>query len=177
MNLYRQSIARFGFVVPVVFAAAAIAVGFGIKGRITDSFNEKCSHFEGFKQNKIATLALEAKISKKREYIDQWEELVSKETASKISSNLRLVEDKLPSKEFQITGQQFPTSRAGFASVSGQDSAQVRLAFRATYRSMQRALLELETRMPQLQLQELLMDPSNNSNSLNFEVNYTAWEQ
>lgn len=177
MNLYRQAIALFGFVVPVVIAAGVIAIGLTVKGRISDSFNEKCSHFEGFKQNKVSTLALEAKISKKREHISQWEELVSKETASTISSNLRIVEERLPSKEFQITGQQFPTAKAGFAAVSGQNSAQVRLAFRATYRSMQRALLELETRMPQLQLQELRMEPSANSNNLNFEVNYTAWQQ
>ncbi|MCH7227148.1 hypothetical protein [Haloferula sp. A504] len=177
MNLYRQAIALFGFVVPVVIAAVAIGVGLSVKGKISASFEEKCSHFDGFKQNKIAALGLEAQISRKREDISRWEELVSKETASAISSNLRSIEEKLPSKEFQTTGQQFPTSRAGFASVSGQDSAQVRLAFRATYRSMQRALLELETHMPQLQLQELRMEPSANSNSLNFEIHYTAWEQ
>jgi hypothetical protein len=177
MNLYRQAIALFGFVLPIVIAAMVIAVGLTVKGRISTSFEEKRSHFAGFKQNKMAALSLEAQISRKREDISRWEDLVSKETASAISSNLRAIEEKLPSKEFQTTGQQFPTSRAGFAAVSGQESAQVRLAFRATYRSMQRALLELETRMPQLQLQELRMDPSNNSNSLNFEVNYTAWEQ
>lgn len=177
MNLYRQAIALFGFIVPVVIGAAVIALGLTIKGRIKTSFDEKCTHFAGFKQNKIDALGLEADISKKRQHIAYWEELVGKETASAISSNLRTVEEKLPGKEFQITGQQFPTARAGFASVSGQRSAQVRLAFRATYRSMQRALLELETVMPQLQLQELRMNPSNNASSLNFEVNYTAWEQ
>lgn len=177
MNLYRQAIALFGFVIPVVIAAAVITGGLMLKGKIETSFDRKCEHFQGFKQNKMAALALEARISQKREHITRWEELVSKETASAISSNLRTIEEELPSKEFQTTGQQFPTARSGFASVSGQESAQVRLAFRATYRSMQRALLMLETRMPQLQLQELRMDPSTNSNSLNFQVNYTAWEQ
>ena len=177
MNLYRHAIALFGFVIPVVIAAVVIVGGLTVKGKISASFEEKCSHFKGFKQNKMSALGLEAEISRKREDISRWEDLVSKETASAISSNLRSIEEKLPSKEFQTTGQQFPTARGGFASVSGQESAQVRLAFRATYRSMQRALLELETRMPQLQLQELRMDPSTNSNRLNFEINYTAWEQ
>ena len=45
---------------------------------------------------------------------------------------------------------------------------------------MQRAFLELESRLPQLQLQELRIEPNPNSQNpsplLNFQVNYTAWE-
>lgn len=177
MNLYRQAIILFGFVVPIVVAAAVIGSALTVKNSITASFNEKCRHFDGFEKNKRDALALEAELSKKRDHIAYWEDLVGKETASAVSSTLRSIEKELPGKEFQLTGQQFPPARTGFASVSGQDSAQVRLVFRATYRSMQRALLELETRMPQLQLQEFRMDPSSNSNSLNFDLNYTAWQQ
>jgi hypothetical protein len=36
--------------------------------------------------------------------------------------------------------------------------------------------MELETRMPQLQLQEIKIDPSPQSSLLNFQVTYTAWE-
>ena len=37
--------------------------------------------------------------------------------------------------------------------------------------------LELETRMPQLQLQDLKIDPiSTHSAFVNFQVTYTAWE-
>ena len=54
------------------------------------------------------------------------------------------------------------------------------MVFRGTFRTMQRAFLELESRMPQLQLQELRIDPSPNQQNqaplLNFQVNYTAWE-
>ena len=61
---------------------------------------------------------------------------------------------------------------------TAQKSAQVRLAFRGTYRSVQRAFLELETLMPQLQLQELKIDTSQSSTStMNFAVTYTSWEK
>lgn len=177
MNLYRQSIALFGFVVPVLIAALVVGLGIFVKGRISASFNEKLTYFKDFERNKVQALGLEALISQKREHVARWQELVGTETASTVSTHLRAIEEKLPSKEFQTTGQQYPTARGGFASVSGQNSAQVRLTFRATYRSMQRALLEIETRMPQLQLQELRMNPSSNSNSLNFDLSYTAWEK
>jgi len=45
---------------------------------------------------------------------------------------------------------------------------------------MQRAFLELETRMPQLQLQEMRIEPNSNQQNpsplLNVQVTYTAWE-
>jgi hypothetical protein len=51
------------------------------------------------------------------------------------------------------------------------------LSFRGTYRSVQRAFLALETRMPQLQLQELRITPNVNQPSMhNVQVSYTAWE-
>ncbi|MCU0796870.1 MAG: hypothetical protein MUF31_13155 [Akkermansiaceae bacterium] len=176
MNLYRTPIALFGFVLPVFITAALAGVAFIVKSRIENSFNEKLGHFQGYEQNRIQALAREAENSKKRQFYKDWETLLAKETASSVGSTLATIEDKLPSKEFQVTTRDFPANRAGFASVSAQNSGQVHLAFRATFRSMQLALLELETRMPHLQLQEFRIDPSANSNSLNFDVFYTAWE-
>lgn len=177
MNHYRQSIALFGFVLPSVVAIAVMAVAFMIKGRISGSFDEKLAHYQGFEQNKLRALGLEAEISKKREHVERWEALLSEETASSITSNLREIEERLPSKEFQKTAQEHPVGKKGFAGASAQNSTQVGLAFRATFRSMQKALLELESRMPQLQLQEMRIEPSSQSNSLNFQVTYTAWEK
>ena len=66
----------------------------------------------------------------------------------------------------------------GFGSVSAQKSSGLKFNFRGTFRTVQRAFLELETRMPNLQLQELKMEPSGTGESqlLNFQVTYTAWE-
>lgn len=177
MNLYRQSIALFGFALPFVLCLVVIGTAVMTKSKIAASFDSKQSQFQGFKTNRIQALALEAEIDNKRDSFAQWESLLGKETASSVTSNIRQIEDKLPSKEFQLTEQESPTGRGGFAAASAQNAAQVRLGFRATFRSMQRALLELETRMPQLQLQELRMDPSASSNSLNFGITYTAWEK
>ena len=83
----------------------------------------------------------------------------------------------LPTKEIQKTASERLPVKGGFGTISAQPSSQVRMAFRGTFRTMQRAFLELETRMPQLQLQELRIDPSTSQSSLlNFQVTYTAWE-
>lgn len=179
MNLYRQAIALFGFVLPVVLATVVIGGALFVKSKATASFDEKVRHFQTYEQKKTGAQQLEAEISRQRDHLDYWREIIPVETATRtnISVNLSEIEKKLPSKEFQKTAQDFPSSRNGFASVSAQNSSQVELGFRATFRSMQRALAELETRMPQLQLQAIRIDPGSQSNSLNFEVSYTAWEQ
>lgn len=175
MNLYRNSIAVFGFVLPVVVGGIIVATAFFAKTKVQSSFDQKLQSFKSFKQNRIQALELERQLTEKREVSSHWDELLNKEAASAITSNLREISDELPSKEFQITGQSTPQSRAGLAVVSAQPSTQVNLGFRATFRSMQRALLELETRMPQLQLHDLRITPANNPSTLNFQVAYSAW--
>ena len=177
MKLYRQSIALFGIVLPALICVGVIVAGASAKTKIQQSFERKQVQYKAFKDNRTKALGLEADITHKRDYYDHWQELLSKETASALTSNLRLIEGKLPAKEFQLTEQETPTGKQGFAGASAQQASQVKLGFRATYRTMQRALLELETRMPQLQLQELKMSPSSGSNSMNFALSYTAWEQ
>ena len=93
---------------------------------------------------------------------------------------MRAIAEALPAKEFQKTAFERTNTKGGFGTVSAQPSSQLRIVFRGTFRTMQRAFLELESRLPQLQLQELRIDPNPNQQNpsplLNFQVNYTAWE-
>ncbi|MCW1924145.1 hypothetical protein OKA05_16375 [Luteolibacter arcticus] len=175
---YRQSIILFGFVVPLAVCAAIVGGGMFLKSKASASFLEKQGLYKSAENDRIGALGVEAQISKKRPHMERWLSQVEKETANSITSHLKQIGDALPAKEFQQTAVEYPAGRVGFASVSAQDSTQVRLAFRGTFRSVQQALAELESRMPQLQLQELRIDPSGaSSSSLNFQVTYTAWEK
>jgi hypothetical protein len=175
---YRQSIVLFGFVLPFVVCAVIVGGGVAIKAKAAASFQQKQTLYKSAETNRIGALEIEAQVSKKRPHVERWISQIEKETANSITSNLKEIGDMLPAKEFQQTAVEYPTGSVGFASVSAQKSSQVKLAFRGTFRSMQKAFIELETRMPQLQLQELKIDPSSSSTStLNFQVTYTAWEK
>lgn len=177
MNLYRQTIILFGIVVPVLISAAVIGVGFMVKSKMTASFENKEKNYKLYQQSNMAVRQIEAQVTREREHLNRWNEQLSQETASAISTNLRAIMEKLPTKEIQLTASERSSSAGGFGSASAQNSSQIRIALRGTYRTLQRAFLELETRMPQLQLQELKMDPSSNQSTLmNLQVTYTAWE-
>ncbi len=175
---YRQSIVLFGFLAPLVICAAVVGGGLVLKGKASTSFQAKQSLYKNAEASRLGALGIEAQISKKRPHVDRWIAQMEKETSNSITSHLKEIGDMLPAKEFQQTAFERPSGDAGFATASKQGSSQVKLAFRGTFRSIQKAFLELETRMPQLQLQDLQIDPSSASSStLNVSVTYTAWEK
>ena len=177
MHLYRQPIILFGIVVPLLIAAVVVGVGSMLKSKMEVSFENKQKTFKTNEQSRLAAMEIEGQIIRQRPHLERWNEQLSQETASTVASNLREISTRLPAKEFQQTAFERPSSSGGFGSASAQKSSQLRIAFRGTFRTMQRAFLELETRMPQLQLQDIKIDPNSNQSSLlNFQVTYTAWE-
>lgn len=176
MNHFRQSIILFGFLLP--FLAVALVVGgfYVARGKVVDGYAKKATSFKAYTADQFQAKAIEAKISKKRPHVANWAKAIHQETASSASSLLNEIKKKLPPKEFQQTAYSAGNA-AGLGSVSAQQALSLNFSYRATFRSMQRALLELESRMPQLQLNEMSMNRSPQSNTLNFQLTYTAWEE
>ena len=177
MHLYRQPIALFGIVLPIGVAAIVVGICFLIRSNMTDSFENKQTKYKASEMARLAGLEIETQVIRQRTQLDHWSSLLAQETASAVTINLKEIAEGLPTKESQKTASERLPVKGGFGTISAQASSQVRIAFRGTFRTMQRAFLELETRMPQLQLQELRIDPSTSQSSLlNFQVTYTAWE-
>ncbi|MEY3897538.1 MAG: hypothetical protein RLZZ214_3059 [Verrucomicrobiota bacterium] len=177
MHLYRQTIVLFGIVIPIVITAVVVGFCFMLKSKMTDSFDNKMTSYKAYEVSRVASLEIEAKVSRERQHVERWSTQLAQETASAVTTNLREISEHLPPKEIQQTAFERPSGNGGFGNVSAQNSSQIRIAFRGTFRTMQRAFLELESRMPRLQLQDLKIDPSSSMSSLlNFQVTYTAWE-
>lgn len=177
MNLYRQPIILFGAVLPIIATAVLIGICSMLKSKMVTSSEIKQKSYKAYELGRIAGLEIEAQVGRQRQHIERWKTQLSQETASAATTNLREISEHLPTKEIQQTAFERPSANGGFGTISAQNSSQIRIAFRGTYRTMQRAFLELETRMPQLQLQDLKIDPSTNQSALlNFQVTYTAWE-
>ena len=177
MHLYRQTIALFGIVVPILACLAVVGVCFLLKSKMDASFTNKMNKYKAYEVSRLSGLELEAQVTRQFQHMERRKTQLSAETAGAVTTNIREITEHLPTKEIQQTAFEPSNTKAGFGAISAQPSSQLRIAFRGTFRTMQRAFLELETRMPQLQLQELRIDPSTNQSSLlNFQVSYTAWE-
>lgn len=176
MHRYRQTIILFGIVLPLIVTAVIVGVCFVIQSNMADSFATKQTNYKASEMGRRAAHEVETQVTSQRPHLQRWATQLSQETASTATTHLREISGHLPGKEIQQTAFE-PGPSSGFGTISAQKSSQLRIAFRGTYRTLQRAFLELETRMPQLQLQELKIDPSSTQSSLlNLQVTYTAWE-
>ncbi|MES2440094.1 MAG: hypothetical protein V4584_13580 [Verrucomicrobiota bacterium] len=177
MHLYRQTIVLFGIVIPLVITAAVVGLCFMLKSKMAVSYDNKMKAYKSYEMGRLAGLEIEAQVTRQRQHMERWNAQLAQESASTFTTNLREITEHLPSKEIQQTAFEPTNAKAGYGAISTQGSSQIRIAFRGTFRTMQKAFLELETRMPQLQLQELRIDPiATQPSLLNFQVNYTAWE-
>lgn len=177
MHFYRQTIILFGIVIPAVITAVLIGICFLVKSNMSESFENKKQNYTIYESSRVGGLGIEAIVTRQRQHLERWNIQLAQETASAVTTNLREISEHLPSKEIQQTAFERPTDRGGFGSVSAQASSQIRIAFRGTFRTLQQAFLELETRMPRLQLLDLKIDPSSTQSALlNFQVTYNAWE-
>lgn len=176
--MYKQSIIIFGIVVPVLIAVVFLGCTAFVKAKISSSFENKAQHFSGHEARRKEAITVEARLGQQQESFERWQELVEQETFSVVTTNLRAIGEELPSKEFQQTAFERLSQTTGFGSVTAQNSSGLRFNFRGTYRTLQRAFLELETRMPNLQLQEIRITPSTTTETplLDVQVIYTAWE-
>lgn len=177
MHLYRQPIIVFGIVLPIVAAAVVVGLGYAAKGRMETSFENKESSYQAFQMSRRQSLEIESQVVRQQDHVKRWDSQLGQESASTVTTCLREISEHLPKKEFQQTAFDPSNVKGGFGASAAQKSSQIRVAFRGSFRTMQRAFLELETRMPQLQLQDLKIDPSSTQSALlNFQVTYTAWE-
>jgi hypothetical protein len=176
MHIYRQPIVIFGIVVPIVVAAVVVGLCYMMKAKMVASYDNKQKNYKTYEAGRLAGLEIESQVSRQHQHMERWSSQLSEETASTVTTRLREIAEHLPKKEYQLTAFDPSSTKLGFGLTSAQKSTQLKIAFRGSFRTMQRAFLELETRMPQLQLQELRIDPTSQSSLLNFQVAYTAWE-
>ncbi|MGJ8633223.1 MAG: hypothetical protein ACSHX7_04825 [Luteolibacter sp.] len=176
--MYKNSILLFGIVIPIVLSALVLGASAFVRGKVISSYENKVTHYAGYKQNKIGAFQVEAELSKEREHLERWQKLLQQETFSLVTTNLRQIAKDLPPKEFQQTAFERLPNAGGIGSVSAQNSSGLKFNFRGTFRTVQHVFLELETMMPNLQLSELRIDPNNSPDSslLDFQVVYSAWE-
>lgn len=178
MNFYRQSIILFGAVLPILLAVAIVAGGFFFKSKMEASFEKKKESYKKQQRDRMQADAIDNMIKSDRGHLERWMKQFSQETRIAITSNYDEIVAKLPEKEIQRTAFEHLRNEVGFGAATAQGASTIRMQFRGTYRTLQKAMLELETRMPQLLLEDISITPLKTSSyQVNMQLTYTAWEK
>ncbi len=177
--MYKKSIIFFGIVIPFVIAISVAAICWVLKGKVTTIYEARVQQYKTFQRSKMAANEIESNIISQRDLYKQWSGILEQDSFTLLNANMKILAGKFPSKEFHQPIPERLPNKIGFGTVSAQNSKGLRFNLKGTYSATQKALLELETRMPNLQLQDFRMNPSSSIDAslLDIQVSYTAWEK
>ena len=174
---YKDSVIVFGLVAPVLLVSLALGLGIHFRGKLEKTYEARKEHYRTYKMVETERKALERKVQNQSPHMSRWMMLFDKPAATKVNTFFRQFEKEFDSTQFQCTAFHPKTTPGAIGGVSDQASAQLHFSFRGTFRALQTAVLELETRMPQLQLDSIKLSSGDNRNVLNATVVYTAWQR
>lgn len=174
---YKQPVIVFGVVLPLLGLIAVLAVSANYRSKFEKTYKVRKTEYVKLQKLTKQREALEEKISEQEPYMSRWMDLFDKAADSSVNAVLNDVQARFSSNELQQTSFRRSPASGGIGGASKQPAVKLSLTFRGTYRGLQNAFLEMETRMPHLQLDVLKLRKESNRNLLNAEVTYTAWQK
>lgn len=172
---YKQSVLLLGGVLPLVLVVALLGVVFHYRGKLEETYKQRKNNYAKVLQKEEERKALEEKVNSQRPHLERWDSLLNTPSSTYANELIGAAQKRYKGKEFALTSFRQSGNGGSIGVASKQDSVKLDLAFRGTFSALQNTFLELETKMPQLQLDELSLAP--NGNVLNAKVIYSAWEK
>lgn len=173
---YKKSILLFGVVLPLFLIGVLLVIGL-VK---LNGFNAECKKrevdFEKYKIVELQFKVIKEKAKTNSEDLEFWEELMESETRGSLITHLNKIQSEFKTKNFKKVSHNWINVSKGIGLGANQPASQLKISFVGTYRAMQQAMLGFETRLPQLQLDSLVMEPvGEESNLIKFDTVFTLW--
>ncbi len=181
---HRQAILIFGIVVPLFLIGALSIATFVGHSKLNWKFEEKVAALERYTTSESQVKELEAFLTtdNRREKIAYWNSKLETDFVESLSKNL----DKLLAKyDSEVLRQTEMGQASGLGSLGPKTKhphARMQLSFEGGYKPMQMLLAELETEMPHLVLESLMIQPKaaiseGEKSTLKFSITYLCWEK
>jgi len=174
---YKKPVIAFGLVAPLLVIVVLLGIGLNYKAGLEKTYADRKSGYSDYQRTQMVREGLEETVRIQEPIMHKWMSLFETATASRVNEILGEVQKRFPGEEFQQTSFRRTNATSGIGGASAQPSVQLELKFRGTYRGLQNAFLDLETHMPQLQLDMLKIQQETNRNVLTADLTYTAWQK
>ena len=174
---YKQCIFGIGVAAPLLVVLVLLGVVFHYRGKLEKTYKSRKVEYAKFQQYEQQREELEKKVSEQDPHMVRWMTIMDEPSSSAVNEFIGEAQKKYEGQEFQLTSFRRATASGGIGAASGQSSVQLDLAFRGTFSALQHTFIELETKMPQLQLDRMKLIPQSGGNVLEAKLLYTAWEK
>lgn len=176
-NYYKQPITVFGAVIPLCLIAVLTLVAFFGWKKVDGKFKEKKVTYDKAQKAIAQKIQLQGVVAKNAPTLDQWQNNISTETRGTFIDHWKATEQKFKGVEFTRSSHKWTDFSSGIGKGVNQPASQIEMNFSASFRAMQLAMMEMETKLPQMQLDSLTITPDNSGKRLNFKTTHTIWNQ
>ena len=174
-DYYKQSVTVFGIAIPLFLMVVIAGVALYMSSSTAKEYKRKKKSYDKAQIAMKQTMELQGKVQKRSKYLREWDHMLTTETRGTFLEHWKTAEKKFSGKELTKTSHNWVNFSEGLGKGIDQPASQVNMSFSATYRAMQLALMEMETKLPHMQLDSLTMTPSTNGESINFNTTFTVW--
>ncbi len=174
-DYYKQSVTVFGIAVPCLFMVLIAGVALYMSSSTSTEYKKKKKAYDKAQVAMKQTMQLQGEVQETGEYLKEWDHMLNTETRGTFLEHWKTAEKKFSGKELTKTSHNWVNYSEGLGKGITQPASQVNMSFSATYRAMQLAMLEMETKLPNMQLDSLSMTPDSSGDSINFETTFTVW--
>jgi len=176
-SYYKKSVAIFGLVLPLLgLGLLACACLYGVSS-VKKKFASKKVAYDKAQIAEQKTTQLQGRVASNGTHLKDWQKVLSSETRGTFVEHWKVAEKKFSGQEFTRAPHNWVNYSEGLGKGISQPASQVEMKFSGTYRAMQLALMEIESKLPQLQLDSLSMTPDSSGGKLNFTTKFTVWTQ
>ena len=173
---YKKSVAVFGLVLPMLVLVLLIVAVIVVKGRVADTYQVRVQTHQQGGNMKRQVGQLEKKVRLEKDVLGAWKTMLSEESRSSFSKDWTEAGRSFKHNEFQSNLPAWKSRSAGLGKNRQQPATQVTMTFNASFRAMQRVLIEMEAKRPQMQMDSMSMIPNEDGKTMNFNTTFTVWK-
>lgn len=165
-----------GFLGPVFILGIVFLMLNAKKAGIQKQADERAKVFAANKRSAIVTKGLQEQIKTYEARMENWEQILEESDVGTVTGILKEISNQHGSGEkFRQNDFKFVNQKTGVGSVSGRPNVTYNLSLDGTYQTLQKSILILESKLPNLHLNTLKLTPQKDGPLLNAELSYTAW--
>ena len=174
-DYYKQSVAVFGVGVPMLLMMVVAGVSLYKTSSVSSEHLVKKREYDKSQVAMRHSMELLGKVNKNKKLLSEWDRIMRTETRGTFLEHWKDAEKKFSGKELTKSSHNWVNYSEGLGKTVSQPASQVNMTFLATYRAMQTALMEIESTLPQMQLDSLTMTPASSGKGIDFKTTFTVW--
>lgn len=179
MSHYSKAIRTYSIIQPAFLAGLLIAIALGITIYMKMQLGKKEAPFGEYQQLiPQRNVTLQAVGSKKAE-TEQWESLLAKDAKIILEEQFNEASARASRPPLELISSSDASRLSPLANaLPNQKARSYNRKYSGSYRDFQNLCIETEFRLPNLNLDKLVIEPApNSSTSAIFEVTYSAWSK